>query len=101
MTAPETRLETRLERALEKAAGDPGLRGIVARVERPADGFAWTGATGEAVDRPFFIASTTKLYTSALVLQLVGRGALALDDRLVDRVDRGLVAALHVRGGVD
>lgn len=95
-------MEARLDRALAKAARDRDLRGIVVRVERPGEGLAWSGATGEAaVGTPFFIASTTKLYTSALVLQLVERDVLTLDDRLLDRVDPALVAGLHVRGGVD
>ena len=92
----------RLERALARAARDRDLAGIVVRVERPADGLAWTGAAGEAAaDTPFFIASVTKLYTTAIVLRLTKRGRLDLDDRLVDRVPAGLVAGLHVRGGVD
>ncbi|HEX5827742.1 MAG TPA: serine hydrolase domain-containing protein [Candidatus Limnocylindrales bacterium] len=92
----------RLDAVLARAARDRELTGIVARVERPADGFAWAGATGEATtDRPVYIASATKLYTTAIVLRLAERGILALDDRLVERVPADLVRGLHVRDGVD
>jgi CubicO group peptidase (beta-lactamase class C family) len=98
----QTSTRARLDAALARAARDRDLAGIVVRVERPADGLVWTGATGEAApERPFHIASVTKLYTTAIVFRLAQRGALDLDDRLVDRVPPGLVDGLHVRGGVD
>ena len=78
------------------------MAGAVARVERTDGSLAWTGSYGEAQpDTPFFIASTTKLYTTAIVLRLIERGQLGLDDRLVDRVDPHLVAGIHVHRGVD
>lgn len=95
-------LEARLQRTLEAAVRGSDITGAVVRVERGDDTLAWTGSAGEIEpDRPFFIASTTKLYTTAIVLRLVERGALALDDRLVDRVDRALVSGLHVHRGTD
>lgn len=79
-----------------------GLAGAVARVEHADGSLAWTGAYGEAeADTPLFIASTTKLYTTAIVLRLMERGQLRLDDPLIDRVGDGLVAGLHVHRGVD
>jgi CubicO group peptidase (beta-lactamase class C family) len=94
-------VERRLQSVVNRAGRDRQLAGIVASVERPATGLAWTGAHGEgATDTEFFVASTAKLHTTAIVLRLAERGALRLDDRVVEllgsRVDR-----LHVRDGVD
>jgi D-alanyl-D-alanine carboxypeptidase len=64
-----------------------GLPGVVAVTSGPA--FDWEGAAGLAnvetgepltVEHRFRVASVTKLFIAAAVLQLVDEGALALDD---------------------
>lgn len=98
----DARTEANLRRVIERTARDRDLSGIVVRIDRDDDSFTWTGAVGELnPETPFFIASTTKLYTTAIVLRLVERGRLTLDDRLVDRVEPGLVDGLHVLRGAD
>lgn len=99
-------VEGRLQAALDRAARDRQLVGIVAAVERPSAGLVWTGAHGECgTDTSFFIASTTKLHTTAIVLRLVERHALCLDDRLVDVLGQSTLApaltGLHTLRGVD
>jgi CubicO group peptidase (beta-lactamase class C family) len=47
------------------------------------DGFTWMGASGNmALDSAFFIASTTKLFTTAIVMHLVSKDLIALDASL-------------------
>ncbi len=98
-------VEERLQAVVDRAGRDRQLTGIVAAVEHPASGLAWTGAHGECrPDTEFFIASTTKLHTTAIVLRLAARGMLRLDDRLVDVLDGavdGGLEGLHVIDGVD
>lgn len=99
-------VDARLRAVVDRAGRDRQLAGIVAAVERPATGLVWAGAHGECTtETPFFIASTTKLHTTAIVLRLVERGALQLDDRLVDVLGDSDVApslsGLHTLGGVD
>jgi D-alanyl-D-alanine carboxypeptidase len=99
-------IDYRLQAALDRAGRDRQLAGIVAAVERPATGLAWIGAHGECrPDTAFFIASTTKLYTTAILLRLVERGVLRLDERLIDvlggRGPAGDLDRLHVYRGVD
>jgi CubicO group peptidase (beta-lactamase class C family) len=92
----------RLQSVLEKAGGDSDLAGVMVRIESRDHSFGWTGSVGELdPTTPFFIASTTKLYTSAIVLRLADRGGLSLDGRLVDLVDAGLVRGLSVYRGTD
>jgi D-alanyl-D-alanine carboxypeptidase len=61
------------------------------------DGSSWTGVSGLAdvraktpvtPDTAFAYASVSKTFTSALILQLVGEGRLALTDRAADRLPR-------------
>jgi len=62
----------------------------------------WQGAAGDLRgERPFFIASTTKLFTTTRILQLRAEGRLQLDDRLVDYADPALVQGLHRWRGRD
>ena len=100
--AGSAKVEERLAQTVQRAGRDRDLSGIVVRLERPDDDLVWTGSTGELGPHSrFFIASTTKLYTTAIVLRLVQRGLLSLDDKLVDRVDPSLARGLHVHRGVD
>ena len=74
-----------------------------------ADGWRWLGAQGDADAQgtpatpatAYPIASVTKLVTAIVVLRLHERGALHLDDRLVDHLPAEVTRGLHVLGGVD
>ena len=83
-------LAQELDEVLEQLREEYDAPGIAAAV-RMDDGRQWIGAVGvsELVDEtpldasdPFKIASITKTFTAAVVLQLVGEGALTLDDSL-------------------
>ncbi len=52
-------------------------------------------------DEHYFIASTTKLFTSAMILQLKSEGMLKLKDPLSKYFDSGILKGLHVLKGVD
>jgi CubicO group peptidase (beta-lactamase class C family) len=93
-------LSRRLQSVVERTA--EGVDGVVVRVEQPARGFSWSTSCGEIGEAtPFFVASTTKLYTAAIVRRLIERSVLSIDDRLVDRVAPGEVDGLHIHRGVD
>jgi D-alanyl-D-alanine carboxypeptidase len=94
------------------------LPGVTAAVQL-SDGSTWKGVAGAAVigrhgipvtaDTPFLIASITKTFVAATVLELVHEGKLALSDRLskwlpfFDRADRISVRMLlaHTSGIAD
>lgn len=67
-------------------------------VVQPASG--WTWSYGDA-DAPYFIASITKLYTTAIVMQLVGEGRLELDTPIHRFLAADVVAGLNVTDGQD
>ena len=66
------------------------------------DGVTWQGASGNlTIDRPYFIASTTKLFTTAIILKLRAEGKLSLEDRISKYIDASILSRLHVYRGED
>jgi len=51
------------------------------------------------VQQPYFMASTTKLYVTALMLRLRLQGALALDDTLTAHLPPSLLQGIHTYQG--
>jgi D-alanyl-D-alanine carboxypeptidase len=79
-----------LQATLDEQRALHGLPGVSAAVSLP-DGALWSGAGGEAdrrtgrplkPDTPMAIASVTKTFVAALVLELAEEGRLSLDDPL-------------------
>ncbi len=66
------------------------------------DTMVWHGASGNlAIDQPYFIASTTKLFTTALILKLRAEGKLNLDDKISNYIDKPIVSGLNIYRGKD
>jgi D-alanyl-D-alanine carboxypeptidase len=96
---------TALQQALDRARTEQGLYSLAAGIA--IDGRAyWAGASGVALDgvtpldgnSPFAIASITKTFTAALVLQLVEDGRLELDDSVAAHLPEvGLAPEITVR----
>jgi len=107
--SPDARPEARLEAILSKLTASPGLHAVTMTVTSGDGRLHWSGARGEArpggppmtADTPWFTASITKLFIAATVMRLVEEGALALRDRVVDRLPSRLTQGLHVLDGVD
>jgi D-alanyl-D-alanine carboxypeptidase len=90
----------RLQRVLERTVDGSRITGTTVCLRH--GGQEWCGAAGDlATDRPFHIASTTKLYTTALVLQLADQSLLGLDDTLADLLPDSLWTGLHTLKGQD
>jgi len=64
------------------------------------DHVIWQGASGNlSVDQPYFIASTTKLFTTAIILKLRADGKLNLDDKISNWIDKSILSGLHIHKG--
>ena len=62
--------------------------------------FQWHGSSGNlSTDQPYFIASTTKLFTTACILQLQAAHKLQLDDKICMYLDASVMHGLHVMNG--
>ncbi len=66
------------------------------------DTFTWQGASGNlSIDQPYFIASTTKLFTTAIILKLRAAGKLNLEDKISQYIDHAVLFGLHTYKGKD
>ncbi len=61
------------------------------------DNLIWQGASGNlSIDQPYFIASTTKLFTTAIILKLRADSKLNLDDKISNYIDKSILSGLHI-----
>ena len=66
------------------------------------DTLFWQGSAGNfTTDQTYFIASTTKLFTTAIILKLVSSGKLNLDDTIDKYLDQSTMRGLHTFKGID
>lgn len=64
------------------------------------DTLIWHGVSGNlTIDQPYFIASTTKLFTTAIILKLRAEGKLRLDDKISNYIDKSILSGLHIYKG--
>ena len=62
----------------------------------------WKGAAGDlTTESAFFIASTTKLFTTVLILQLRNENKLNLHDPINNFLDPNILDGLHLFKGID
>lgn len=89
---------TGLQAVLDRALDNKKIRGTAFALKQ-GDQY-WQGASGDlAIDQPYFIASVSKLYTTALILQLKARDLLSLEDKIVTYLDDGLLPNFAVYRG--
>jgi len=106
--APEVAAE-HLQRLVDRTASKPRFGHAVVGVEKGDGSFRWRGAAGvsnaEGVpmtpDTPFFIASVTKLYIAAIVLQLHEEEEVELSAPISAYLGAERVAGLHRIRDVD
>lgn len=89
-----------LQRVLEHGVDGRRVTGVQVCVQQ--GGERWCGAAGTlGLEQPFYIASTTKLFTAALLLILEEEGRLELDAPLESLLPDSLWSSLHVWKGED
>jgi len=65
-------------------------------------GQTWQESTGNLTNnRPYFIASTTKLFVTAIILQLESQHRIHLDSSIKNYLPASLLAKIHYFNGVD
>jgi D-alanyl-D-alanine carboxypeptidase len=95
-------IQQRLDRILQQTVKNKYVFGAVARVATADRRLRWTSAAGDLdIDSPYFIASTTKLYITAVMIQLRAEGKVSFDDRCVSYLRAEDRAGLHVYKGRD
>lgn len=95
-------IRNRLDALVQRTADGRSVHGLVASVASDDGSSEWVGSAGDlGPESLFFIASTTKLYTTALVLRAVDDGRLRLDDPITRHLPEGLPTGIHTLRGVD
>jgi len=91
-----------LKKLLEKTVSHRLISGVSLSLRMRQGDQTWASCIGNIEeDSQYFIASTTKLYTTALTLILEAEGKLSLSDLIVDYIDRPILAGLQTYGGED
>ena len=89
-----------LQRILDRTVDHKKVFGTSFAIKYGDD--VWSGAAGNLTgEQPYFIASTTKLFVTAIVVDLIAKGALHWDDLIGRYLDKAIVDGLHVYKGTD
>lgn len=90
----------RIQQRVDKMLRNREIRGVQLWVERGSEtGLFSAGELGP--EQPYFIASTTKLYITALIFRFDSLGWLKLDDPIHRYLPESVMKGLHVLNGVD
>lgn len=93
-------LHKKLQRILDNTVDNKKIFGASFALKK--DDLIWHGASGNiGIDQPFFIASTTKLFTTAIILKLRALGKLNLNDKIHKYISMSNLAGLHTYKGTD
>ncbi|MDP2233910.1 MAG: serine hydrolase domain-containing protein, partial [Actinomycetota bacterium] len=93
-------LESRLSGLLHKYDIRTDTNGVRFALASPSRGWNWEWSSPGSIEQ-YFIASTTKLYVTTLVMQLRSEGLLDLDAPAAAYLDPSVLAGIHVLHGVD
>ena len=89
-----------LQEVLDNSTNNKYLFGITLSVHQ--DGKDWFGVSGNfALDDYYFIASTTKLFTSTLIFKLRENGKLEFTDKISKYLSEDVLYNLHLYKGMD
>lgn len=95
-------IDAKLEMAVEQVMKNKEVFGIGIGIEKEDQTFSWYHSTGNMKPNSmYFIASTTKLYTTATILKLQDEGCIKLDDKLIKYLPPELLSGIHIYKGKD
>jgi D-alanyl-D-alanine carboxypeptidase len=98
----QSQLSNKLQRVLDKTVDNKAVFGVSFCIENGDGSLCYAGSAGNLdTESQYFIASTTKLYTSAIVLNLVSQKAFQLDDPVVNYLDKSVMDGLLVMKDMD
>jgi D-alanyl-D-alanine carboxypeptidase len=84
-----------LQTVLDKTVDNKKIFGASFAIKK--DNFIWFGNSGNlSKEQPYFIASTTKLFTTAIILRLRAEGKLNFEDKISKYLKKNILNRLHV-----
>ncbi len=97
-----SKTQVNLQKALASAVDNKKVFGVSVGVEKGDGSLTFIGAAGNLdVASQYFIASTTKLYITAIIMRLRQKGKLSLDDPISRYFDNQVLENLLIYRGVD
>lgn len=98
--AQPTEIETALEKIIAKTVDGKKIKGVSFAIKK--GDFYWQGAAGNLqINDQYFIASCTKLFTTAIIMQLRSSGKISLEDRISKYIDPDIMKGLLIYKGKD
>ena len=89
-----TEKEKSLQTILDKTVDNKKVFGTSFAIKK--DTLVWNGASGNLlIDQAYFIASTTKLFTTAIILKLRADSKLSLDDKISNYIDKSILSYMN------
>ncbi len=93
-------IENKLQKLLDKTVDTKNVFGTSFCAKHK--NFTWCGTSGNfQKDEPYFIASTTKLFVTAIILNLRSKSTISLDDRISKYLTDDILNGLHTLNGTD
>ena len=92
------RIARKLDQIATRYAAKPKVSAMAFAIEQPSTGFSWGFGN---TDQPFSIASITKLYTVAIIMQLCEEGSFTLDTPVATLLGADSMRGLVVHNGHD
>lgn len=93
-------LKLKLSRIVAKYDSRPDTNGVRFALASPSRDWRWEWSSPDSVPQ-YFIASTTKLYVTALIMQLRSEGRLDLDTSVATYLGSSVMSGIHVLKGID
>ena len=93
-------IQNKIKQIVASAVDDKSIFGVSVVIKQQDEIVTYHEGNFSDDDR-YFIASTTKLFTSAVIYQLCDEGKLSLSDTLSKYFDNDTIKGLHTKDGVD
>jgi CubicO group peptidase (beta-lactamase class C family) len=88
-------LSQQLQKIIDKTIDQKRVFGAVVEVHAP--NFEWRSAAGNLQPQTqYFIASTTKIYVTAIIMKLREQGKLSIDDKISKYLSTDITNQLHI-----
>lgn len=100
---PSENVRATLQSLVEREQRKPHTFSVLLAVQNRSRSLDFAAASGQAAgtDTPYFIASVTKLYTTAIIMRLSDQGQIDLQAPAARYLPAGMIDGLHVINGVD
>jgi D-alanyl-D-alanine carboxypeptidase len=104
-TMPSRPVSGKLDQIFKQYVRNNPLPSAVLSIQSSDGAFAWSASHGPksaadvsplGLDDPYFLASATKLFVTAMIMQVRSQGLLSLDNAIVDLLPAGAIDGIHV-----